>query len=64
MSHAPARRPVVGVTLDSEVAGGYSKLPWYALRQNYCDVIAQAGGRWASGAPAYPTRRWSRRATM
>ncbi|MFO1072083.1 MAG: gamma-glutamyl-gamma-aminobutyrate hydrolase family protein [Geminicoccaceae bacterium] len=44
MSHAPARRPVVGVTLDSEVAGGYSKLPWYALRQNYCDVIAQAGG--------------------
>jgi putative glutamine amidotransferase len=37
-------RPVIGVTLDSEAAGGYSKLPWYALRENYCDVIAAAGG--------------------
>jgi putative glutamine amidotransferase len=38
-----ARRPVIGVTLDSEPAGGYSKLPWYALRQNYCDALAAAG---------------------
>jgi putative glutamine amidotransferase len=38
-----ARRPVIGVTLDSEPAGGYSKLPWYALRQNYCDELAAAG---------------------
>jgi putative glutamine amidotransferase len=44
MSAAPARRPVIGVTLDSEPAGGYSKLPWYALRENYCDVVAAAGG--------------------
>ena len=44
MSHTLARRPVVGVTLDSEEPGGYSKLPWYALRQNYCDAIARAGG--------------------
>jgi putative glutamine amidotransferase len=36
-------RPVVGVTLDSEASGGYSKLPWYALRQNYFDVLARAG---------------------
>ena len=44
MSTSPARRPVIGVTLDSEPAGGYSKLPWYALRENYCDVVAAAGG--------------------
>jgi putative glutamine amidotransferase len=35
---------VIGVTLDSEPAGGYATLPWYALRQNYCDVVAAAGG--------------------
>jgi putative glutamine amidotransferase len=35
---------VIGVTLDSEPAGGYAKLPWYALRENYCDAIAAAGG--------------------
>lgn len=44
MSDVPARRPVIGVTLDSEPPGGYSKQPWYALRENYCDVIARAGG--------------------
>jgi putative glutamine amidotransferase len=38
------RRPIIGVTLDSEPPGGYAKLPWYALRENYCDVIAAAGG--------------------
>jgi putative glutamine amidotransferase len=37
-------RPVIGVTLDSEASGGYSKLPWYALRQNYFDAIVAAGG--------------------
>ncbi len=36
-------RPVIGVTLDSEPPGGYSKLPWYALRENYCDVLAGLG---------------------
>ena len=44
MSPRPARPPVIGITLDSEPAGGYAKLPWYALRENYCDVIAAAGG--------------------
>ena len=44
MSPRPARSPVIGITLDSEPAGGYAKLPWYALRENYCDVIAAAGG--------------------
>jgi putative glutamine amidotransferase len=36
--------PLIGITLDSEEPGGYSKMPWYALRQNYCDRIAEAGG--------------------
>ncbi len=39
-----SRRPVIGVTLDSEQPGGYSKYPWYALRQNYMDAVAAAGG--------------------
>jgi putative glutamine amidotransferase len=41
----PSRtHPVIGVTLDAEDPGGYSKLPWYALRQNYFSAIAGAGG--------------------
>ncbi len=35
---------MIGVTLDSEQPGGYSKYPWYALRQNYAQAIAGAGG--------------------
>jgi putative glutamine amidotransferase len=38
------KRPVIGVTLDSEQPGGYSKYPWYALRQNYANAIIAAGG--------------------
>jgi putative glutamine amidotransferase len=37
-------RARIGITLDSEEAGGYSGLPWYALRRNYCDAIFVAGG--------------------
>lgn len=37
-------RPVIGITLDSESAGGYAPFPWYALRRNYCDAVAMAGG--------------------
>ena len=39
-----AMRPIVGITLDSEAPGGYSKMPWYALRENYADAVARAGG--------------------
>jgi putative glutamine amidotransferase len=39
-----SKRPVIGVTLDSEQPGGYSKYPWYALRRNYMDAIVAAGG--------------------
>jgi putative glutamine amidotransferase len=38
------RRPIIGVTLDSEAPGGYSKFPWYALRQNYAEAIIASGG--------------------
>ena len=37
-------RPVVGITLDSEQPGGYSRFPWYAVRENYCGAVARAGG--------------------
>ncbi|MBW4089486.1 MAG: gamma-glutamyl-gamma-aminobutyrate hydrolase family protein [Proteobacteria bacterium] len=42
--NAPARRPLIGVTLDAEPPGGYSAYPWYALRRNYAEAIAAAGG--------------------
>ncbi len=35
---------MVGLTLDSEAPGGYSKYPWYALRGNYAEAIAASGG--------------------
>jgi putative glutamine amidotransferase len=38
------KRPLIGLTLDAEQPGGYSKSPWYALRQNYTAAIAGAGG--------------------
>jgi len=37
-------RPIIGLTLDAEPAGGYSKQPWYAIRENYCDAVVTAGG--------------------
>jgi putative glutamine amidotransferase len=43
-SPASSRPPVIGITLDAEAPGGYSKFPWYALRANYADAIAAAGG--------------------
>ena len=36
--------PLIGITADSEQPGGYSKFPWYALRQNYCSAVRAAGG--------------------
>jgi len=38
------RPPTIGVTLDMEKPGGYSKYPWYALRTNYMDAVAATGG--------------------
>lgn len=38
-----SKKPVIGISLDAEYNGGYSKMPWYALRQNYCDVLVSVG---------------------
>lgn len=38
------RPPVIGITLDYEENGGYSKMPWYALRENYCSSVSAFGG--------------------
>jgi putative glutamine amidotransferase len=42
----PARKspPAIGLTLDAEKPGGYSKFPWYAVRENYCAAVVRAGG--------------------
>jgi putative glutamine amidotransferase len=37
-------QPVIGLTLDHELPGGYSKFPWYAIRENYCNAVRRAGG--------------------
>lgn len=37
-------KPVIGLTVDREEPGGYSKLPWYALRENYAQAVSRAGG--------------------
>lgn len=37
------RPPVIGITLDYEETPSYSKLPWYALRENYCAAVASLG---------------------
>ncbi len=36
--------PVIGITVDTEQPGGYSKFPWYALRENYASAVTRAGG--------------------
>lgn len=40
---ANTKLPVIGIPLDAEPAGGYSNMPWYALRQNYCHSLSDAG---------------------
>ena len=37
-------KPLIGITLDSEPPGGYSRFPWYAARENYCDAVVRVGG--------------------
>ncbi len=38
------KRPLIGLTLDAEPPGGWSKYFWYAIRQNYFEAAAAAGG--------------------
>lgn len=35
--------PIIGFTLDHETKDTYSKLPWYAIRQNYLQSASDAG---------------------
>lgn len=37
-------QPRIGITVDAEGGGGYSRFPWFALRQNYSTAVARAGG--------------------
>jgi putative glutamine amidotransferase len=41
---ATEMKPIIGITLDYETKAGYSKYPWYALRDNYASSIAAMGG--------------------
>jgi putative glutamine amidotransferase len=38
-----SRPPVIGITLDHETVQTYSKMPWYALRENYCTAVSSLG---------------------
>jgi len=38
------KKPIIGITLDSEEPGQYSKFPWYAIRKNYLHSIEKVGG--------------------
>src|SRR5579863_3866237 len=37
------KKPLIGITLDSNAPGGYSNYPWYALRENYCSSLVDMG---------------------
>ena len=34
------KSPIIGITLDFENNGGYSKFPWYAIRENYLSCLS------------------------
>ena len=38
------KKPIIGITLDNEEAGHYSKFPWYAIRINYVNSIINSSG--------------------
>lgn len=37
-------KPLIGITLDWQKDGSFSKRPHYALRTHYFDAVAAAGG--------------------
>ncbi len=37
------KNPIIGITLDFENNGGYSKYPWYAIRENYLTCLHKFG---------------------
>jgi len=38
------KKPLIGITLDNEDPGKYSKFPWYAIRENYLNSVYKFGG--------------------
>lgn len=38
------KKPLIALTLDYETTKGYSKYPWYAIRENYFTSIEESGG--------------------
>lgn len=36
--------PVIGIPMDYQESGGYSRFPWYALRENYLSSVEKVGG--------------------
>ena len=44
-NRAKTAQPAIGFTLDYEEGGEgrYSKMPWYALRENYCSAVSRFG---------------------
>ena len=44
MKNLHSKQPLIGLTMDKEAAGNYSKFPWYALRVNYAGCVTDSGG--------------------
>ena len=38
------KKPIIALTLDWNQPGNYSIYPWYAMRENHCNTIVEAGG--------------------
>lgn len=43
MAPPATKAPVIGYTLDHETKPTYSKLPWYAIRENYFTATSELG---------------------
>ncbi len=42
--HNALKKPLIGILMNDGGQGGYSQFPWYAIRQNYSEVVADLGG--------------------
>lgn len=38
------KQPIIGIILDLEQEGSFSRYPYYAMRKNYFDAVSKAGG--------------------
>ena len=39
-----SKKPLIGITCDSQTKHTYSKFPWYALREHYVHAVQSLGG--------------------